>query len=74
MFVANPEVLSIGSSAMESGFALALTVQHPTRRSERSTGVCRVYCKRNESSVAREEVHEEESAGSPGVRWAPGGC
>ena len=55
----------------ERGFDRALTAQHPATRSERSTGVCRENCERK-NSVACEEVREGESAGSPGVRWAPG--
>jgi hypothetical protein len=55
----------------ESGFARALTAQHPATRSERSTGVCRENGERI-NSVVCEEVREGESAGSPGVRWAPG--
>ena len=44
-----------------SGFAYAPTGQHPARRSERPTGVCRVYV------LAENVVCEEgESAGSPG--------
>ena len=53
----------------ESGFARILTALHPVKRSERSTGVCRVYGER-ENSVACEEVREGECAGSPEARWA----
>ena len=56
----------------ESGCARALTAQHPATRSERSAGVCRENGERR-NSVTGGGVREGGSAGSPGVRWSPGG-
>ena len=53
-------------------FARALAAQHPDTRSERSNGVCRVNGEQI-NGAACEEVREDESAGSPGVRLGANG-
>ena len=47
-----------------------MSAQHPATRSDRSTESAGKTA-RERNNVACEEVREEESAGSPGVRWAP---